>query len=288
MSGNTYIFGQWEQDFFKYGLLNTLILAVGVGALVFFITKIVNRRAAIKHGGRAPYIFRLLDAVIIILGATVVLMTIRPLESLAGSLLAGSGIAAIVLGLAAQEALGNVLSGMAVGASQPFYIGEYIELPEQNVCGTVIEMRLRHTVVRDFKGNRLIIPNSILNKSLIITSSKTDDRVCNYLDISVSYDSDVELAIKIIRSEADAHGKTLGARTDAQKKAGVPRTIIRVREFAENGINIRALIWTETVYIGFDVLSDIRRSLLVRFKENDIDIPYPHRTVIIKNEQKKQ
>ena len=277
-------FSDWEQSTFSMGLLNTIIFAAIVAVIVFVAIKLVNKAVNKGIKGNAVFLRRLLDVIIIVVAGIAVLTTITPLKEFGASLLASSGIAAVVVGLAAQEALGNVFSGFSIGISKPFEIGEYIEIVELQVNGIVEEVGLCHTVVRDLDNKRIVVPNSVINKEVVLVSKGMDIN-CNHLIIGISYDSDIEKAISIIEEEASGHPLVLDQRTEEQKKCGEHKIRVRVENFGDFAVELNALVWTKDVVTGYYVLSDIRKAVKKRFDEENIEIPYPYHNIIMKNDK---
>ncbi|MDZ7777461.1 MAG: mechanosensitive ion channel [Bacteroidales bacterium] len=71
--------------------------------------------------------------------------------------------------------------------------------------GTVEDITLRHTVIRNFENRRIIVPNSVISSETIINSNIIEDKVCNFVEISISYDSDVDKAMALMQEEAMSH-----------------------------------------------------------------------------------
>ena len=65
-------------------------------------------------------------------------------------------------------------------------------------------------------------------------------------------------------------------------KKGEPKVKVKCRDFGESGILLRATVFSEESLVGFNMLSDLRFSIKKRFDAEGIEIPYPHRTLIIK------
>ena len=83
------------------------------------------------------------------------------------SLLAGSGILAVVMGLASQQALGNIVSGMVLLAFRPFKVGDKVRYHAANLTGVIEEIGLRHTAIRTEEDSRVLIPNSLMNSTVV-------------------------------------------------------------------------------------------------------------------------
>jgi small-conductance mechanosensitive channel len=123
------------------------------------------------------------------------IMAFPSLRGVAQTALGGAGIVAVIAGFAAQEALSNVVSGLFIIAFKPFKVGDIIEL-EDTKEGTVVDITLRHTVIRGYDNRMIVIPNSIINKEKLVNSDLGDPRCCERVEIGISYDSDIDLAKK--------------------------------------------------------------------------------------------
>ena len=96
---------------------------------------------------------------------------------------------AVVAGLAAQEALGSVVSGMMILAFKPFKMGDVVRYVDNDITGTVEEITLHHTAVRTFENKRVIIPNSKMNSAIIENADYADSKVCVFLTVGITYES---------------------------------------------------------------------------------------------------
>ncbi len=273
---------EFEQDVFSLGFVDTLIFAAVVAGITFLIIKVLSKIAKKKLTGNMRVFYRLIYVLVITIAVFVVLMTITPLREFATAIIASSGIAAVVIGLAAQETLNNVISGLSIGISKPFEVGEYIEIVDVKVSGTVERIELRHTIIKDFTNKRIVVPNSVINKNVIKSSKISDTENCNYFEVGVAYDTNLDLAKKIILELAQAHPKQIDARTQEQKERGIPEVVFRIVDFLPYSIQLRALVWSKDVYDGFELLSDLRYQVKKRFDAEGIEIPMPYQNVIIK------
>ena len=83
------------------------------------------------------------------------------------SLLAGSGILAVVMGLASQQALGNIVSGMVLLVFRPFKVGDRVRYHAADLVGVIEEIGLRHTAIRTEEDSQVLIPNSLMNSTVV-------------------------------------------------------------------------------------------------------------------------
>ena len=95
---------------------------------------------------------------------------IPPLQAFATALLAGVSVVSIVLGLAAQNTLGNLIAGFSLVLYHPFHVGDVAQLntPKGLTTGTVAALALGYTRLRGTEGDEIIVPNSVMVSSVIV------------------------------------------------------------------------------------------------------------------------
>ncbi len=218
---------------------------------------------------------------LIALGAIVSL--IPALKTFAVMLFAGAGIMMAVLGFAAQHAFSNIISGIFIVIFKPFRVGDLIKVGSLEY-GIVEDITLRHTVINNFENKRIIIPNSVISAETIINDTIEDTKVCRWIEIGISYDSDVDLAIKIIQEEAMKHSNSIDNRTQKEKEEGIPQVRVRQTSFGDFSINLRAFVWTSNSILAMQMHSDMNRSIKKRFDKEGIEIPFPYRTLVFKKD----
>ncbi len=212
----------------------------------------------------------------------IIVSSIPGLNEAMTKLLAAGGVLAVVFGLAGQEALGSIASGMMILAFRPFVIGDVVNVVSQGVAGTVEEISLRHTVLRTIENKRVIIPNSTMNAAIVENADYGDKNVCLTLDIGITYESDVDQALAVLADEVGAHPDYLDLRTEEAKANGAPRVTVRVNELADSAVVLRALLWGKDNGTTFAMRADLMRRIKKRFDKEGIDIAYPHLVVMNK------
>ncbi len=196
------------------------------------------------------------------------------LSSIGTALVAFSSVVVAAFGLASQDALGNALDGVLISLFKPFAVGDRVRLVSRDVVGTVVDINLRYTSIKTVENNVLMIPNSIMNDEILENANIFDTNVKSFLDIEISYDSDIQLAKKIIAEKAAAHPLFVDLRTDEDKANGVPPVTVLTRSFTANGIELRATLCTADTAKSFTIASDLREQIFAAFTENNISIPY--------------
>ncbi|MBE0662072.1 MAG: mechanosensitive ion channel family protein [Bacteroidales bacterium] len=223
--------------------------------------------------------------IIFLVAVTIIFYTIPELKTIGVSLFAGAGILAIIIGFASQAAFANIISGIFIVTSKPFRVGDFIKISEEYV-GTVEDITLRHTVIRNNENRRIIIPNSVINNQTIINSNIVDEKVCALIEVGISYDSSIDLAIQIIQEEVMKHPFALDNRTDEEKTEGMPVVTVRVMGFGESSVNLRAYAWASTPLNAFILRTDLYKIIKERFDTEGVEIPFPYRTIVIKDQTK--
>lgn len=215
-------------------------------------------------------------------GISFAIYMIPQLRVIAASLLAGAGLLAVAVGFASQAALSNVISGLFIVLFKPYKISDRIEL-QTGLTGVVEDINLRHTVIRNFENKRIIIPNSVISNEVVINSNYEDNKICKWIDMGISYDSDIDLAKKIMKEEVLKHPNFVDNRTEEQIEAGDDIVPVRVVMMGESSVNLRAWSWAENPPDAFIMGCDLLESIKKRFDAEGIEIPFPYRTLVYKN-----
>jgi small-conductance mechanosensitive channel len=150
-------------------------------------------------------------------------------------------------------------------------------------AGRVEDITLRHTVIRNWENRMVIIPNAIISNETVINSSIIDEKVCSFFELGISYDSDMDLAMNIIKEEAGAHPNLIDNRSPEEIEQGVPKVVVRVMGYGESSINLRGYLWANTTTEAFIMSKDLYKTVKERFDKEGVEIPFPYRTLVFKN-----
>jgi len=281
--------------FFEYELLNNAVWVAFIVLVAFILLKVlrailnrfINRASEDLKVDPTQYKFLKngLGFVIYISATVIIFMSFDSLRDIGLTLFAGAGIFAAIVGFASQAAFSNIVSGLFIVFFKPFRVGDIVKISNLYM-GTIEDITLRHTVIKDFENKRLIIPNSVISSETIHNFNIIDEKVCNHVFYGISYDSDIDKAIDIIRSEAMAHPNYRDCRTKEEIKDGIEPVIIRLINFGDSSVNLRAQVWSDDPATGFVLKCDINKSIKERFDREGIEIPFPHRTIVYKKEKK--
>ncbi len=279
----------------KEQILNNLVhvsIFIGIVLITFllaflvnrFFTRLIRRSTQIIQNDPTNYQFlkHTLVALVYVVGFSLAIYMMPNLRAIASSLLAGAGILAVAVGFASQHALSNIISGFFIVIFKPFRVNDHLII-RNSLIGVVEDITLRHTVIRNFENQRIIIPNAIISDEIIINSDFTDGKICKRIDIRVSYGSNLDQAKKIIQEEAEQHRLNIDLRTPKEIKAGVPKVLVRVLNLGEYSVNLRAWAWAKNSSDGFEMSCDLYESIKKRFDKEGIEIPFPRQVVIQRN-----
>lgn len=214
----------------------------------------------------------------------VVIFKITPaLSDFTSAIFAGAGILAAVIGFASQKAFSNIVGGIFILIFRPFRVKDTIEFGNGN-RGVVEEITLRHTIIRNYENRRIIIPNSSISEETIINSDLIDLSIKKFIEFQISYDSDINLAKRILQEEAEKHPLVIDNRTQEEVHNQIPKVIVRVILLGDYSVTIRAYVWAKSTDDAFVVSCDLNEIILGRFRQENIEIPYPHHSIIMKNQ----
>lgn len=260
------IIDKWFTKGAEVGIVTILSYFVVAYILNKILTKIIETKD-LKHEALLIKIKKYGLRVFVLAG---IFTQISFLSSLMNALLASSGIAAIIIGLASQEAASNLVSGCMIYISKPFKVGDTIILKDNNLRGKVLDINLNHTIIETIEKNQIIVPNTIMNKAIIENLTYDDSNKIAYLTMDVAYETNLEEAIQIMKEVIESH--PLHVSDDP--------VVVHCTEFRDSSIALRAKVTTRSAGDSFVLCSDCRMLIKEAFDKAGIEIPYPHVQVI--------
>tara|TARA_R110000787_G_scaffold108621_1_gene217008 strand:- start:5831 stop:6469 length:639 start_codon:yes stop_codon:yes gene_type:complete len=193
----------------------------------------------------------------------------------------GAGVIALIIGVASQEALSNLIGGLFIISFKPFKIGDTVKVSD-TMLGTVTDITLRHTIIRNFENKMIVIPNAVINKEKLINYDLGELKCCERIEIGISYDSNIDLAKKIMQDECENHPLIYDNRTELDKLDGKPVVKTALTKLNDSSMTIRAWAWAANYGESFSLQCDVLESVKKRFDKEGIEIPFPNRTITIK------
>lgn len=217
-------------------------------------------------------IAKLMAVATVFLGLFLIL-GILDLSKTLNTLLAGAGVAGLAVGLALQGALANTYSGIVLSYIKFVKLGDWIKTNDYE--GEIVGIDLRAVTLKQVDNNLVYIPNKLVVENSIKNYSRTEQsRVI--LNCGVGYESDLEFVKKLATETIAKHFDSVQSEEDV---------IFLYREFGDSSINFELRYWINSTS-GLEVAKSKTEAIMVlkkAFDDNNINIPFPIRTLDIPN-----
>lgn len=185
------------------------------------------------------------------------------------SFVAAFGAFGLGIGLALQNNMSNLASGLLILIFKPFRAGHYIEVGD--IIGSVTSIQFMNTIITTKDQKRVYIPNSILTSQSVTNYSYMTERMIPFV-FDIGYNNDHHEAIRILKDVFTKDKRILNAKYME----------IGISEFGDNSVRISAFAEVKTsqfLEVRYSIMSDVKDA----FDKHGIDIPYPQRVVYIQN-----
>ncbi|MBZ0269960.1 mechanosensitive ion channel family protein, partial [bacterium] len=239
---------------------NLYWIAVLVIALIDGAVDVFHR----KRGSRHPIPPLLRRGLLLAIYATAALGILRYyLDADITPLLATSAIVTMVVGLALQGVLGNLLSGMSLSLVRSVEVGDLIGV--RDVEGVVIRTNWRETILRTRDDDYVHVPNNVLAADLVSNFSKPASLHRHHIDVGASYSD----------APAEVIAELVGAAHEAKSTLDRPAPSAIVTGYLDFGINYRVYFYSENYWQKRAVEGEVARHIWYRFRRKGIEIPFP-------------
>lgn len=189
------------------------------------------------------------------------------------------GIGGLAVALALQDTLSNLFAGFHIIASKQVRPGDYVKLDTGDE-GYVTDVNWRNTVITPLPANNIIIiPNSKFASAIITNYNLPEKKIWVPVQVGVSYNSDLEKVEKVTLEVAKETVKEVaGGVLDFEP-------LIRYHTFGDSGILFTVRMLVNEFSSQFPVKHEFIKRLHRRYKEEGIEIPFPTRTVYLKEKK---
>jgi small-conductance mechanosensitive channel len=195
-------------------------------------------------------------------------------------LLAGSAALLVGIGFGLQDIFRDMISGLMLLFEGTIKVGDIIRIANPNsnepMVARVLKINVRTTKIESRDGNTLIIPNSLLTQSMVENWSFGSDLARFIIKVGVAYGSDTELVKNLLKQAALSH-------PEVNKSKPV---IVRLIDFGDNALEMELLFWADQTWQVELHKSEIRFEIDRLFRQHNVRIPYPQRTLHIPREIK--
>lgn len=220
--------------------------------------------------------YGIIKGVILIIGFLIILgvlgISITPL-------ITALGVGGLAVALALQDTIANLFAGIHILVEKSIRVGDFIRL-ETGQEGYVDDITWRTTRIRMLPNNMVVIPNSKLSQSIVTNYCLPEKRMSLLIPIGVSYSTDPETVERIVLEEAKkAVGQVPGL-------LGVPEPFVRfIPGFGESSLDFTLICQVGEFVDQYLAQHELRKKIFKRFREEGIEIPFPHRTVVLREEK---
>lgn len=186
-------------------------------------------------------------------------------------LIATAGLGGLAVGFGAQSLVKDVLTGFFILFEDQYGVGDLVTIG--NMTGTVEEIGLRITKIRESNGNLHIIPNSEIKT---VTNHSRGDSLAT-VDIGIAYEADVERVMAILRKVAEEYYN------NNQESITEKPEVLGIVKLSESEATIRTVVRTKPL-LHWKTEREMRKKILEAFKEQGIEITNPKKVIISKEE----
>lgn len=190
-------------------------------------------------------------------------------------LIASGAVATVVLGLALQETLGNIFSGLSLQLEKPFEPGDWVRAA--NNVGRVLGIGWRSTSVVTLANERLEIPNAMIAKE-VLTNYTAEAGVADEISIGIGYLEPPNRVREVI----------LRALLDVPDVARTPKPDVYAWEYGEYSIRYRVRYWLADYGVRELVRDRVTTALWYVLRRNSMEVPFPVRTLQFRHTRREQ
>lgn len=254
--------------------LPNLIIAVIVFLVFYWLSRNLSSwvekylKKVIKQASIRDLLANILSIIILSLGL-ILAISVLNLDGVLKSLLAGAGVAGLAVGLALQGTLANTFSGIFLAIREILNVGDWVET--NGFSGKVLEINLRHIKVKEPDNNIVVIPNKMVLENPFKNYGLTK-RIRATITCGVAYDSDLRQVKEIaVQAISDLYPPNEGENIE-----------FHYQEFGGSSIDFQLRFWVNATasLTALEAKSQAIMVLKEAFDENNIEIPFPIRTLV--------
>lgn len=266
----------WVEAFIRN--LPNLAVAVLVLFIAYFVSRLVNKysQKAIRKYVPQKSITKLIGralSVIVVLAGLFLALGVLNLDKTLNTLIAGAGVSGLVIGLALQGALANGIAGIILAFRKRVNIGDWVET--SGYAGFIEDIKLNNFSIREPDNNIVVIPNKTITDNPMKNFGIADRMRIN-IECGVGYESDLEMVEKLTKETIGAIFKQEGEQEEVE---------FFYTAFGGSSIDFVCRYWTDAVN-GKERLTAKHKGMIAikkAFDENDVNIPFPIRTLQFDN-----
>ncbi len=272
------------KEFLNYDIIQFSKLRINFFQIIFIIASIIggkmlinllkiyyNKRFRKRTEGNSTTEYVYGQTTTYIIYMLVFFLCLQELNINPGVFLGGSAALLVGIGLGLQDVFKDWVSGLILLYEGSMKIGDIIEIGDakfqEPIIARILKINVRTTEIETRDGNVLLIPNAKLTQEYVENWSHSKPTMRFRINIAIAFNSDTELAVKLLRQAALSHPKV-------NKREEI---LVRMRDFSERGLELELLFWADQTWDSNHYKSEIRFEIDRLFRQYKIEIPVPHR-----------
>jgi small-conductance mechanosensitive channel len=264
-----------------FARMETALLVAAIFSVTVFIARAGAGLIALYAQGKqgllpsASIFTRVIRLAVFIMGLLVILQTLGISIT---PIITALGIGGLAVSLALQDTLSNLFSGLSMTASRQVRPGDYIKLGSGEE-GYVTDITWRSTTIRALPNNMIIVPNAKLASVIITNYYFPEQEMAVLVQVGVSYDSDL--------SRVEQVTMEVGRDVMREVQGGVPEfePFIRYHTFSDYSINFSVILRGREFTDQYLLKHEFIKRLHARYAAEGIQIPFPIRTILLKEQR---
>jgi len=263
------------------GYLSKIIVAVIILSVTIAASKIgvgVLDYWAERQGTNLPSTTIFVNLARIIIISVGILIILQSIGISITPLLTAMGVGGLAISLALKDTLSDFFAGLHILLSQKVKPGDFVEL-DSGYMGYVQNITWRHTTLMERTNNEVTVPNAKISAAIVKNYDKGDPSFSIRVSIGVSYKSDLEHVVNV----AEEVAATVVADIDGAKKDNP--AVVRFFQFGESSVDLKVYFRGKKYGDQHLIIDEFIRRIHKRFQSEKIEIPFPIRTLIHKNNQ---
>ncbi len=252
-------------------LIVFVLFIVGFTYLGSFVKRLLKDKILprfIQDAGLRYTLSRMAQYLIVIIG---VLISFQFLGIDLTGLAVIFGFLSVGIGFGLQNITSNFISGLIVLFERPISVGDRVIV--NDIEGDIEEINIRSTTVKSLNNISIIVPNSEFVSKNVVNYSHGDPTFRLAIEVGVAYGSDLDTVLKALLEVAKDHPKVFAN----------PAPDVHLRSFGESSWNMKLLVMIGDVKDKYAVLNELNQGIVRKFKEYNIEIPFPQRDINFKN-----
>lgn len=181
------------------------------------------------------------------------------------------GFLSVGIGFGLQNVTSNFISGIILLFERPIKVGDRITV--NDIQGDVTDITIRATTIRSVDNISIIVPNSEFISGTVINWSHGDPKLRVNINVGVSYSSNLELVLRSLYEVAEENKDVLKD----------PKPVVHFNEFGDSSWSLTLRVWVADPKKHLTVKSEINVAIVKKFRENNIEIPFPQRDLHVRS-----